>query len=172
MPLLQAGYKALQGTERSPSHHAQQRCHTHGRSSMLHEGSQLFFGLILQRVPGDALESSIHIDVLLGGCLKVGDAPLGCAPLLCLLLCHLQPSRLIRSIHCGIARCGALSWPCTRHMCSLAAVRSACSSSSQSHACSRCSDVSGKVWGPYHATPALIQIHLVPKHHEWKVLRV
>lgn len=123
---------------------AQQKCHLHGRSSMLQKGSQLFFGLILQSIPGDALESSIHVDVLLGGRLKVGDPPLGCTPLLCLLLCHLWPSRLIRSGHCGIARSGALSWPCTLHMCSVAAVRSACSNRSQSHACSRCGSAACK----------------------------
>lgn len=38
--------------------------------------SQLFLCLILQCVPGNALEGSIHINVLLGRCLKVGDAAL------------------------------------------------------------------------------------------------
>ncbi len=37
---------------------------------------QLLLCLILQGVAGDALEGSIHIDVLLGGRLKVGDATL------------------------------------------------------------------------------------------------
>ena len=70
----------------SPSDHA---CH-----------SLFILGLIPEGVPGYALKGSLHIDVLLGTCVKVWDVALATTPLLGLLLRHLsQTSAGVRRWH-------------------------------------------------------------------------
>jgi hypothetical protein len=54
------------------------------------QNAQLFLCLVFKGIASYALECAVHIEVLLCRCLKVGDATLGCAPLLGLLLCHLH----------------------------------------------------------------------------------
>lgn len=76
--------------------------------------SQLLLRFVFQGVAGNALEGSVHIDVLLGGGFKVGDAPLGCAPLLCLLLCHLQSGACLRQ-HGEVSLVGGCN--CAAHTC-------------------------------------------------------
>ena len=61
--------------------------------------------LVFECIAGNALEGILHIYILLGACLKAGDAALGACPL---------PGLLVRHLH--RIRCLSTHMPCC-HVC-------------------------------------------------------